>query len=153
MSTAILRLSENGELQKIHDRWLSQKSCGSQDSDHDSDQLHLESFWGLFLICGISCVLALLLYFCKMLRLFKKEFPEETISTNNRSSRSTRVQTFLTFVDGKEDPSKSKSKRKRRDMSSNNGSFQDNMVSNGSIGREMDSYRQKYVDESSFRTL
>lgn len=31
MSTAILALSENGELQNIHDKWLSRKACGSGD--------------------------------------------------------------------------------------------------------------------------
>lgn len=118
MSTAILTLSENGELQKIHDRWLSgRKSCGSQNSPSDSDQLHIESFRGLFLICGIACFLALSVYFCLVCRQFKRYAPDEDVDpTIRRSSRSGRVQTFLTFADEKVDVAKSRSKRKREQM-------------------------------------
>lgn len=119
MSTAILTLSENGELQKIHDRWLKRESCASQDSDSDSDQLQLESFWGLFLIFGIACSIALLLYFGMMLWEFGKhhsdsDTPEESQKTGSGSgSRSVRLQRFLSFADEKEEVSKSKLKRKR----------------------------------------
>ncbi|XP_077246921.1 glutamate receptor 3.3 isoform X2 [Tasmannia lanceolata] len=54
LSTAILTLSENGDLQRIHDKWLTRSDCSSQTTDLESDQLHLKSFWGLFLICGGS---------------------------------------------------------------------------------------------------
>ncbi|KAK4600461.1 hypothetical protein RGQ29_010205 [Quercus rubra] len=119
MSTAILALSENGELQNIHDKWLSRKACSSQVTGLASDQLQLQSFWGLFLICGIACFLALLLYFCLMIRQFRQRFPEEPNASMNGSSRFTRLQTFLSFADKKEDVRKRISKRKRRDMLSN----------------------------------
>ncbi|KAM7257037.1 hypothetical protein ACFE04_012778 [Oxalis oulophora] len=94
MSTAILTLSENGELQKIHDKWLSKKGlCPSQGSDDDTDQLHLGSFLGLFLICGTACFLALAIYFCSMLRSYIRHKPpqeEEKIamaeSENNKNA-------------------------------------------------------------------
>ncbi|KAJ0098236.1 hypothetical protein Patl1_29290 [Pistacia atlantica] len=51
MSTAILHLSENGDLQRIHDKWLLKSACSSQGTKHEVDQLHLNSFWGLFVMC------------------------------------------------------------------------------------------------------
>lgn len=115
LSTAILTLSENGDLQRIHDKWLKNKVC-SDNSQLGSDQLQFQSFWGLFLICGIACFLALLVYFCMMVRQFSKQFSEASPSSHG-SSRSARLQTFLSFVDNKAEVSKAKSKRKRGDMS------------------------------------
>lgn len=120
MSTAILQLSENGDLQKIHNKWLQRKLCSSQDIGSSADQLQLQSFWGLFLICGIACVLALLIYFCTTFRQFSRHFPEESDSSVQSHSRSKRLQTFLSFADDKvEQWKKSKSKRKREDELSN----------------------------------
>ncbi|KAI3718186.1 hypothetical protein L6452_19043 [Arctium lappa] len=106
ISTAILTLSENGELQKIHDHWLKRKTCSLQKSD--SDQLQLGSFWGLFLIFGVACALALCIHFCMMLREFGKHDPSP-----EKGSRSVRLQRFLSFADEKEEISKRKLKRKR----------------------------------------
>ncbi|XP_059437791.1 glutamate receptor 3.6-like [Corylus avellana] len=66
MSTAILKLSESGELQKILDKWLARKACNLEGTKQDIDRLSLKSFWGLFLLCGLACVVALLLYLVKM---------------------------------------------------------------------------------------
>ncbi|KAL0357245.1 UNVERIFIED_CONTAM: Glutamate receptor 3.2 [Sesamum calycinum] len=116
MSTAILTLSENGELQKIHDKWLSTRACGPA-SSVDSEQLHLKSFWGLFLICGIACLIALLLYFCSIIQKFKQYFRTTTPSLQS-SSRSIRIQRFLSFADEKEGGSRSRSKRKHMESMS-----------------------------------
>ncbi|KAI3499239.1 hypothetical protein L1887_35032 [Cichorium endivia] len=111
MSTAILTLSENGKLQKIHDYWLKHETCASRDSD--SDQLQLESFCGLFLIFGIACSIALLLYFGMMLWEFGKHHSEPPEESQKTGSRSVRLQRFLSFADEKQEVSKSKLKRKR----------------------------------------
>lgn len=121
MSTALLALSENGELQKINDRWLFRKTCESQISGEESDQLRLQSFWGLFLICGVACVAALLVYVFVMLHKFKRHSPQASEPSSHGGSRSARLQTFLTFVDKKEDKSRSKSKRKRSQEIMNGG--------------------------------
>lgn len=116
MSTAILSLSENGNLQKIHDKWLTKKACSTQSSQISSDQLQIQSFRGLFLICGITCFVALLIYFCLVVRQYSRHHHEESDpSIHPSSSRSTRLQTFLSFVDEKEGVRelKSRSKRKR----------------------------------------
>lgn len=119
MSTAILSLSENGELQKIHDRWLSKHACSSENSEDDIEQLDLKSFWGLFVICGIACMLALLVYFWLLFRKFSRLPPEKLDTSSPSTSRSTRLQTFLSFVDEKVEKPKSSSKRKRESMSQN----------------------------------
>ncbi|XVF01640.1 hypothetical protein REPUB_Repub04eG0105700 [Reevesia pubescens] len=143
MSTAILALSENGELQKIHDQWLSRKACSSENSEAESEQLDLQSFWGLFLICGIACILALLVYFWLMFRQFNRHCPEEPDSTSPGSSRSARLQTFLSFADGKVEESKSSSKRKRESMSSDGYHKEDDSsYRSGRIERDISHERQ-----------
>ncbi|XP_076883483.1 glutamate receptor 3.2-like [Bidens hawaiensis] len=125
MSTAILTLSENGELQKIHNYWLKKKTCAPPNAD--SDQLQLESFWGLFLIFGVVCALALLIYFCMTVRQFGKHHSALQDPSSKSGSRS--VRKFLSFADEKEKVSKSKLKRKR-EMSMSMGHVN---------GREVDS--------------
>ncbi|XP_071691380.1 glutamate receptor 3.2-like isoform X2 [Rutidosis leptorrhynchoides] len=125
MSTAILTLSENGELQRIHDYWLKRKTCSPQSSD--SDQLQLESFWGLFLIFGVVCSVAILIYMCVTLREFGKHHTELLEPSPKKGSHSVRLQKFLSFADEKEEVSKKKLKRKR------------DMSISGVSGREVDS--------------
>lgn len=112
MSTAILRLSENGDLQRIHDKWLMKSACTSQASKFEVDRLQLNSFWGLFLICGVACLLALLIYLFLMVRQYSKHYSEELGSTG-QATRSASLQRFLSFVDEKEDVIRSRSKRKQ----------------------------------------
>ena len=136
MSTAILMLSENGTLQKIRDKWLNKKKkgCGWNSQLVESDKLNLTSFWGLFLICGTACFLALLVYFCLIVRKFSRYFPDDDddqdddelqqdhphppLGRGRGGIRSARVHRFFSFVNEKEDVSKNKLKRKRAEMSS-----------------------------------
>ncbi|KAK1410533.1 hypothetical protein QVD17_37070 [Tagetes erecta] len=117
MSTAILKLSETGELQRIHDKWLLRSACSSQGTQYEVDQLELTSFRGLFLICGLVCFLALIIYITLTVRQFYKLYPALTESTG-RSVRSGPLQTFVSFVDEKEDLVKARSKRKYSEASS-----------------------------------
>ena len=102
LSTAILSLSENGELQRIHDKWLKTGECAADESEMiNSNQLRLESFWGLFLICGVACVISLLIYFGIMLRKYMRHEPKKSLRR------------FISFIDDKEPPKN----RKKRSMS------------------------------------
>lgn len=120
ISTAILALSENGDLQRIHDKWLTRSGCGSQTTEIESNQLHLRSFWGLFLICGVACFLSLTIYFFQMLRQFIRHPVDESGPSGQGNSRSKNFQTFLSFADDKEDSWKTKSKRKQMENSNSN---------------------------------
>ncbi|KAG8065993.1 hypothetical protein GUJ93_ZPchr0004g40510 [Zizania palustris] len=64
LSTAILTLSENGDLQRIHDKWLASDAMSMSQTNEldDPDRLHVYSFYGLFLICGLACLLALAIH-------------------------------------------------------------------------------------------
>ncbi|GMP81914.1 hypothetical protein CsSME_00036457 [Camellia sinensis var. sinensis] len=67
MSTAILTLSENGELQRIHDEWLTRSTCGLESAEIiKSGRLHMRSFLGLFLICAAAWSVSLIIYFLKI---------------------------------------------------------------------------------------
>ncbi|KAK7311028.1 hypothetical protein RJT34_08890 [Clitoria ternatea] len=105
MSTAILQLSETGDLQRIHDKWMTRSTCSLDNAEIDSDRLQLKSFWGLFLICGIACFIAIVLHFMQIMLQFWRYAP----SANSISGR---LQRFLSLIDEKEDPSRSK-RRKR----------------------------------------
>ncbi|CAK8561940.1 unnamed protein product [Lathyrus sativus] len=112
LSTAILELAENGDLQRIHDKWLLSSACRSQGAKLELDRLNLKSFWGLYLVCGLACFLALLIYLIQTLRQYKKHSPDELESTG-QGSGSSRLRTFLSFVDEKEEIVKNRSKRRQ----------------------------------------
>ncbi|CAI9758070.1 unnamed protein product [Fraxinus pennsylvanica] len=116
MSTAILRLSENGDLQRIHDKWLLGSACSLQGAKLEVDRLSLTIFEGLFLICGLACLLALVIYFIKMIRLFIRLRSES--ESPGESSISQRLQTFLSFADEKEEEVKACSMRRQQEWAS-----------------------------------
>lgn len=124
LSTAILQLSENGDLQKIHNKWLTHSECTMQINEVDSTQLSLKSFWGLFLICGIACFIALIFFSCKVLCQYRRFTPEaeegdvEEIEPTTRSRRSIQTTSFknlMDFVDRKEVEIKEILRRKSSD--------------------------------------
>lgn len=110
LSTAILTLSENGDLQRIYDKWLTRSTCSSETAELDSDRLHLRSFWGLFLLCGIACLIALFIYFLQITRRFFRSAP---VSDGQGSVHARRLQKILSLIDEKEDLSKRPNKRRK----------------------------------------
>ncbi|XP_050257634.1 glutamate receptor 3.6-like isoform X2 [Quercus robur] len=108
MSTAILRLSENGELQRIHDKLLMRSACTAQGTTIEVDRLQLKSFWSLFGLCGFACFLALFVYFIILVRKFNKHF-----ESSGRSSRIGLFQKFLMFLGEKEEKVRNRFKRRQ----------------------------------------
>ncbi|KAL8137948.1 hypothetical protein V2J09_003949 [Rumex salicifolius] len=120
MSTAILQLSENGNLQRIHDKWLMRSGCSSDASLVDENQLSLQSFWGLFLICGIACSVALGIFFFRVACQYRRYSPETEEEMREieaaepvRPNRMTSFKGLIGFVDKKEAEVKDKLRSKR----------------------------------------
>lgn len=113
MSTAILKLSETGELQGIHDKWLMRSACSLEGAKLAVDRIQLKSFSGIFLICGLACLFSLLVYFVLMVCQFSKHY-SETSDSSGRRSRSTWMQTFLSFVSENEVEANNRSTRRKR---------------------------------------
>lgn len=128
LSTAILQLSENGDLQRLHDKWLSSASCSSQATDVEETSLSLNNFWGLFLVCGVACFIALGIFFCRMLFQYLRFIPADEESreivehdsetrSGRRSLRAISFKDFADFYDKKEAEIKEKDRRNKRQMS------------------------------------
>ncbi|KAL3617717.1 hypothetical protein CASFOL_038038 [Castilleja foliolosa] len=115
LSTAILTLSENGDLQRIHDKWLTMSACSTDNTELESDRLHLKSFWGLYLLSGIACFVALLIYLFNIVRKFRKTVPaNESVSEGlGGSTRSKRLQKLISIIDEKKDISRGERKRRK----------------------------------------
>ncbi|XP_073225279.1 glutamate receptor 3.3 isoform X2 [Cicer arietinum] len=109
LSTAILQLSETGDLQRIHDKWMTRSTCSLDNTEIDSDRLQLKSFWGLFIICGLACFIALLIYFLQIMLLLWRSAPSEPASNVGPMQR------FLSLVDEKKDPSRSERRKRNGD--------------------------------------
>ncbi|KAL2499174.1 Glutamate receptor 3.6 [Abeliophyllum distichum] len=116
MSTAILKLSENGDLQRIHDKWLLRSACSLQGAKLEADRLSITSFQGLFLMCGLACLLALLIYFIKMICQFKRLNSEP--ESPGESSQSRRLRKFFSFFDEREEDVKARSIRRQMECAS-----------------------------------
>lgn len=86
ISTAILKLSESGELQRIHDLWLSTESCAIKNNvASNANELGLGVFWGLFLITGCASVLCCLIYWTRMIIRHKRATRRRTIDSSEVS--------------------------------------------------------------------
>ncbi|CAJ1956328.1 unnamed protein product [Sphenostylis stenocarpa] len=110
MSTAILKLSENGDLRKIHEQWFCKMGCpGQRTSNSKPAQLHLVSFWGLYLSCGVVSLAALVLFLLRMIRQyarFKQKQKDIASSSSEQPSGihcSQVVVNFFNFIDEKEE--------------------------------------------------
>lgn len=63
VSRAILEVIENDEMQQIENKWFSKKSnCSDPTLIPSHNRLSVSSFWGLFLIVGVTSLLALLVF-------------------------------------------------------------------------------------------
>ncbi|XP_056686288.1 glutamate receptor 3.3 isoform X1 [Spinacia oleracea] len=119
MSTAILKLSENGDLQRIHDKWLTTSSCSQDNTEIESSQLHLGSFLGLFLLCGVACIVALCIYFTRICHRFHRTSRTQVVSElQGSNSNLQRLRTLISLIDEKKDMSQTRKKRREREEDS-----------------------------------
>ncbi|CAN6200763.1 unnamed protein product [Urochloa humidicola] len=131
LSTAILQLSESGQLQRIHDEWFTRPSCSSDDSEVGATRLGLGSFWGLFLVCALICLFALLIFFIRICWQYSKYSSSEAagepsaadaaaaaaaaadaVERQRRPSRLGSFKELMQFVDKKEEEVRRTMKRR-----------------------------------------
>ncbi|KAJ4891470.1 Glutamate receptor 3.7 [Raphanus sativus] len=112
MSTAILKLAETRKMQEIRKRWLCNTSCAEKtDWNPETNQLHLKSFKGLYIVCISITVSAFLVFVLRMIRQFVRYRRMERASSlplaSWSSSPSMRLRElvfgFVEFVDEKEE--------------------------------------------------
>ncbi|MED6124388.1 hypothetical protein PIB30_058486 [Stylosanthes scabra] len=96
ISRAILNVSEGSKMRRIENAWLNgSSSCINNNAQvSSSTSLGLESFWGLFLVVGVSCILALIIF----LATFLYQHRDIILSNHDRSHSSLkrRIGTLLT---------------------------------------------------------
>ncbi|XP_011008403.1 PREDICTED: glutamate receptor 3.7 [Populus euphratica] len=109
ISTAILKLSENGELQKIYEKWFCKMGChGEKKHGNEPNQLNLISFWGLYILCGAFALTALVVFLLRMVRQFvrykRRQLRSSSPSSISSSSRCSHViYHFFDFIDEREE--------------------------------------------------
>lgn len=89
MSTAILKLAENGKLQEINEHWFCKMGCpGERRKSSVPNQLHLSSFWGLYILCGTSALTAFVVFLIRVIIQFVRYKRNTMINPLSSSSSS-----------------------------------------------------------------
>lgn len=97
------------------------------------------------MICGLACLVALVIYFILMVRQFSRHYTEESDGSPSQNSRSRRLQTFLSFVDEKEEGVKGRSKRRQMEMASTRSVYDQD--------ESMSSSKRRHIELSSNNTI
>ncbi|WOL17775.1 glutamate receptor 3.7-like [Canna indica] len=124
MSTAILKLSEDGELQKLRKKWFCNTTCISQSGRSSKpNQLHFSCFWGLFVVCGVATMASLLLFLLRVICQFV-HFNRKYCNPASRSELPNRgcsqaIIKFFDFIDQKEEAIKNMFKQKSSSLPEN----------------------------------
>lgn len=115
LSSAIMKLSENGDLQRIHDKWFCKAGCTPQTAgSSDSDQLHLSNFWGLFLICGIAAIVSLFIFLIRALHQYiRLNKNHKDPAEQSRKGCCQAIYSFFDFIDEKEEAIKNIFKQRK----------------------------------------
>ena len=98
VSRAVLNVTEGDQMLKIEEEWFRKtNSCSDDDkgSSLSSNNISLDSFWGLFLIAGVTSVLALIIVLAMFLHKHRDVvMGEESVLT--------KIKTLATLFDQKD---------------------------------------------------
>ncbi|MED6203635.1 hypothetical protein PIB30_001333 [Stylosanthes scabra] len=98
ISRAILNVTQGDKMKTIENAWLNGSSCPESSAQVSSASLGLESFWGLFLVIGVSCALALMFF----LATFLYQHRHVLSSYHPNTSIWTRIVTLLSIFNEKD---------------------------------------------------
>ncbi|KAH7291300.1 hypothetical protein KP509_29G011200 [Ceratopteris richardii] len=64
LSAEILKMSQDMELERLHDKWFNEQKCSEIEAtiDEQSNRLGIRSFWALFVIMGSVGIASIILY-------------------------------------------------------------------------------------------
>ncbi|KAH6776088.1 glutamate receptor 5 [Perilla frutescens var. hirtella] len=114
VSTAILKLTESGKLEKMNEKWFCKSGCpGEQSRKSQPNEIHLNSFLALYSLSGIFALIALSLFLVRAVRQYidykrrqqVQRDPSNLASLSSSSSFlfSRAIHNFLQFIDEKEE--------------------------------------------------
>ncbi|KAK7841024.1 glutamate receptor 3.1 [Quercus suber] len=84
-SEAILKLSEDGTLTGLEERWLTpSRECSTDQTSNDTDPLSIQSFWGLYLISVAISTICFLLSLIRLLQNYQHD--QEAYQGNGTAS-------------------------------------------------------------------
>ena len=97
VSRAVLNVTEGDQMIKIEKEWFGKTNSCSDDNESSlsSNNISLDSFWGLFLITGLTSVLALIIVLAMFLHKHRDVVTGE-------DSVSTKIKTLATLFDEKD---------------------------------------------------
>lgn len=100
VSTAITKVHEGDQMKAIEEKWFKKKaSCSSNPNTvGSSDTLSLDSFWGLFIIAGVSSSLAVFIF----VAMFLYENSQTLTRLDSEASFWTRIREILRVYDQKD---------------------------------------------------
>ncbi|KAF4358549.1 hypothetical protein F8388_014320 [Cannabis sativa] len=86
ISTAILNVTERDDMKNIENKWFESmdKSCLDSNPKISSNRLSLGSFWGLFIIAGVSSLFALIIFIVMFLHKNKQVLLDSNDSIEKR---------------------------------------------------------------------
>ncbi|XP_057796661.1 glutamate receptor 3.7 [Salvia miltiorrhiza] len=112
VSTAILKLTESGQLEKINKKWFCKSGCpGEQGKKPEPNELHLNSFLVLYALTGIAAAAAFSVFLVRAVRQYidykrrqvQRDPSSLAISSSSDFVFSRAIHNFLQFVDEKEE--------------------------------------------------
>ena len=75
VSEAILTISEKRILKALEEKWFP---CSAECSATENDELSLGNFWALYLLCGATSTLYIVLFFLRLLIDFNRKQPSRS---------------------------------------------------------------------------
>ncbi|TXG47513.1 hypothetical protein EZV62_026807 [Acer yangbiense] len=87
-SEAILKLSENGVLRSLEERWFAPSAeCSVNITNNETESLTLSSFWGLYLISGGTSTICFIIFLVGLLRNYRHDKQDASITSILRLAR------------------------------------------------------------------
>ena len=109
-SKAILKISENGVLKSLEERWFAPSpECSANATNDKTESLTLSSFWGLYLISGGTSTICFIIFLVGLLRNYRhdrQDTSQRNIAPSMRSiwSEVVRLVNYICNREGMQNP-------------------------------------------------